>query len=160
MRSGLDALRLEPRYWKSSSRGVQRSAKRSGGPFQMLGLLAPWKSSTDDCPTTSAVEEVSNAAKSFEKNLAILQSSSNLAEEASKRANTLDVRILHSSVIVFRVLALCNQFCCLLQVYHFSYKSFTVYRPHTGRSGSLPAIKCRHMYNFRGIPVHRRHFHL
>lgn len=58
----------------------------------MLGLLAPWKSSTDDCTSASAVEEVSNAAKSYEKNLAILQSSSNLAEEAGKRASVLDVR--------------------------------------------------------------------
>lgn len=103
MRSGLDALRSEPRYWKSSSprsRGVQRSAKRSGGPLQMLGLLAPWKSNADDCSSASAIEEVSNAAKSYEKNLAILQSSSNLAEEAGKRASALDVRNFHCQPLI------------------------------------------------------------
>ena len=103
MRSGLHALRSEPRYWKSSPRrGVQRSAKRSGGPFQMLGLLSPWKSSTDDVgPSASAVEEVSNATKSYEQNLAILQSSSSSAEEAGKRATSLDVRFLYSDAYIY-----------------------------------------------------------
>ena len=109
MRSGLNALRSEPRYWKSSPwRGVQRSAKRSGGPLQMLGLLSPWKSSTDEVvgPSASAVEEVSKAAKSYEQNLAIIQSSSNLAEEAGKRATSVDVRFLLTHTLLCFVASL------------------------------------------------------
>lgn len=57
----------------------------------MLSFLTAWKTTEEAESQASAVDAASNATKAFEEHLSLLQSSSDVAEQAGKSAVEIEV---------------------------------------------------------------------
>lgn len=62
----------------------------------MLSFLTAWKTTEEADSKASAVEAASNATKAFEEHLSLLQSSSDVAEQAGKSA--VEIQVCSSNI--------------------------------------------------------------